>query len=421
MNAPWKPAMLTIRDPFLAFVSDEWTAEAIRPLVAEQGWSVDKVMKGGLSGAIQSLSVSASPLILLVDLTETDDPATEIHNLAEVCEPGTIVIAVGPVNDVRLYRALMASGLHDYLLKPINPDQLRDTIGQARAMAHAPRALDNAPEKAPCSVAVVGVRGGVGASTIATSLGWLMAERLDRTTALLDLDVHFGTAALALDLEPGRGLVDAIDNPSRIDGLFLERAMVKASEKLAILSAEAPISAPVMTDGLAFAQLQDEMRLNFETTIVDLPRGLMIQQPMLVGSAQTIVLVTELTLAAARDTIRLLSWAKTHAPQATVLTIANRVQPPAQSEIAQSDFEGSIERRVDFVIPYDPKLVVQAAKVGKPIAELGRTSRTIAPLIELTQRLCASVEGGGADGPAKRGLLDRFGLKALLNKRARVD
>ncbi|GAA3250436.1 hypothetical protein GCM10020258_05280 [Sphingomonas yabuuchiae] len=247
-----------------------------------------------------------------------------------------------------------------------------------------------------------------------------MAERLDRTTALLDLDVHFGTAALALDLEPGRGLVDAIDNPSRIDGLFLERAMVKASEKLAILSAEAPISAPILTDGQAFAQLQDEMRLNFETTIVDLPRGMMIQQPMLVGSAQTIVLVTELTLAAARDTIRLLSWAKTHAPQATVLTIANRVQPPGQCEIAQSDFEGSIERPIDFVMPYDPKLVVQAAKVGKPIAELGRTSRTIAPLIELTQRLCASAEGI-VDMSAKRGLLDRFDLKSLLGKRARAD
>ncbi|WP_347093850.1 pilus assembly protein CpaE [Sphingomonas parapaucimobilis] len=420
MNAPWKPAMLTVRDPFLAFVSDDWTAEAIRPLIAEQGWSVDKVMKGGLSGAIQSLSVQASPQILLVDLSDTPDPASEIGNLAEVCEPGTIVIAVGSVNDVRLYRSLIASGLHDYLLKPINADQLRETIAQARTILHAPRAMETAPEKATCSVAVVGVRGGVGASTIATSLGWLMAERLDRTTALLDLDVHFGTAALALDLEPGRGLVDAIDNPSRIDGLFLERAMVRASEKLAILSAEAPISAPILTDGQAFAQLQDEMRLNFETTIVDLPRGMMIQQPMLVGSAQTIVLVTELTLAAARDTIRLLSWARTHAPQATVLTIANRIQPPGQCEIAQGDFEGSIERPIDFVMPYDPKLVIQAAKVGKPIAELGRTSRTIAPLIELTQRLCASAEGT-VDMPAKRRLLDRFDLKSLLGKRARAD
>ncbi|HJO67019.1 MAG TPA: pilus assembly protein CpaE [Sphingomonas sanguinis] len=421
MNAPWKPGMMTTREPFQAFACDDWTAEAIRPLIVEQGWSPEKVVKGGLRGAIQSLSVSASPQILLVDLSDSADPATEINNLAEVCEPGTIVIAVGQVNDVRLYRMLMSSGLHDYLLKPISADQLRDTIAQARAILHAPRTLDTTPEKAPCSVAVVGARGGVGTSTIATSLGWLMADRLERSTAILDLDVHFGTAALSLDLEPGRGLVDAIDNPSRIDGLFLERAMVKASERLAILSAEAPISAPIMTDGLAFAQLQDEMRLNFETTIVDLPRGMMIQQPVLVSSAQTIILVTEFTLAAARDTIRLLAWLKTHAPQSTVLTVANRIQPAAQSEIAQSDFEGSIERPVDFAIPYDPKLVVQAAKLGKPIAELGRTSRTIVPLLELSQRICASAEGEATIAPARRGLLDRFDLKALLAKRAKAD
>lgn len=413
--------MMTTREPFQAFACDDWTAEAIRPLIVEQGWSPEKVVKGGLRGAIQSLSVSASPQILLVDLSDSADPATEINNLAEVCEPGTIVIAVGQVNDVRLYRMLMSSGLHDYLLKPISADQLRDTIAQARAILHAPRTLDTGPEKAPCSVAVVGARGGVGTSTIATSLGWLMADRLERSTAILDLDVHFGTAALSLDLEPGRGLVDAIDNPSRIDGLFLERAMVKASERLSILSAEAPISAPIMTDGLAFAQLQDEMRLNFETTIVDLPRGMMIQQPVLVSSAQTIILVTEFTLAAARDTIRLLAWLKTHAPQSTVLTVANRVQPAAQSEIAQSDFEGSIERPVDFSIPYDPKLVVQAAKLGKPIAELGRTSRTIVPLLELSQRICASAEGEAIVAPARRGLLDRFDLKALLAKRAKAD
>ncbi len=413
--------MMTTREPFQAFACDDWTAEAIRPLVVEQGWSPEKVVKGGLRGAIQSLAVSASPQILLVDLSDSADPATEINNLAEVCEPGTIVIAVGQVNDVRLYRMLMSSGLHDYLLKPISADQLRDTIAQARAILHAPRTLDTGPEKAPCSVAVVGARGGVGTSTIATSLGWLMADRLERSTAILDLDVHFGTAALSLDLEPGRGLVDAIDNPSRIDGLFLERAMVKASERLSILSAEAPISAPIMTDGLAFAQLQDEMRLNFETTIVDLPRGMMIQQPVLVSSAQTIILVTEFTLAAARDTIRLLAWLKTHAPQSTVLTVANRVQPAAQSEIAQSDFEGSIERPVDFAIPYDPKLVVQAAKLGKPIAELGRTSRTIVPLLELSQRICASAEGEAIVAPTRRGLLDRFDLKALLAKRTKAD
>jgi len=47
--------------------------------------------------------------------------------------------------------------------------------------------------------AVIGVRGGVGASTIATSLAWLLGEKAHRSTALLDLDVHFGTGALSLD------------------------------------------------------------------------------------------------------------------------------------------------------------------------------------------------------------------------------
>ena len=421
MNAPWKPAGLTPRDPIQVYVCDDWTAEAIRPVLNEQGWSPEKVMKGGLRGAIQALSVSASPQILIVDLSDTADPATEINNLAEVCEPGTIVIAVGQVNDVRLYRTLMTSGLQDYLLKPIGADQLRDALTQARAILHAPKPMDFGPEKTHCHVAVVGVRGGVGASTVTTSLGWLMADRQDRLTAILDLDVHFGTAALALDLEPGRGLVDAIDNPSRIDGLFLERAMVKASEKLAILSAEAPISAPIITDGIAFAQLQDEMRTTFETTIVDLPRGMMIQQPVLVSGAQTIVLVTDFTLASARDTIRLLSWLKTHAPQATIVTVSNRVQPAPQNEIAQGDFEGSIERPVDFLIPYDQKLVVQAAKVGKPIAELGRTSRTIAPLVDLTRRICASADDTGPAASTRRGLLDRFDFKTLLPKRVKAD
>ncbi len=133
-------------------------------------------------------------------------------------------------------------------------------------------------------------------------------------TALLDLDVHFGTGALALDLEPGRGLTDAIDNPSRIDGLFIERAMIRANDNLAILSAEAPINAPLMTDGSAFVQLEEEFRQAFEMTVIDLPRNMLINFPQLMADVNVVVLATELTLASARDAIRILSWLKTNAP-----------------------------------------------------------------------------------------------------------
>ena len=138
MNAPWKPGPLGNRDPFAAFICDEAALDVLRPVVIEMGWQPEKCNKGGLRNAVQSLSIAASPAILMVDLSESGDPLNDINALAEVCEPGTVVIAVGQVNDVRLYRDLLASGIHDYLLKPLSASQLRDSLTQAQAVFIAP-------------------------------------------------------------------------------------------------------------------------------------------------------------------------------------------------------------------------------------------------------------------------------------------
>jgi pilus assembly protein CpaE len=421
MNAPWKPGTGT-RAPFLAFTCDDPSADAIRPIASEMGWPAENVYKGGLRNAVQTLSVSSSPHILFVDLAESGDPLTDINGLAEVCEPGTIVIAAGQVNDVRLYRDLLASGIQDYLLKPFNPDMLRDAFAQAQAILAAPKLSDIGTDRPHCATAVIGVRGGAGASTVATSLAWLMGEKEGRSTALLDLDVHFGSAALSLDLEPGRGLTDAIENPSRIDGLFIERAMVRANDKLAVLSAEAPISAPIVTDGAAYYQLQEEMRAAFECTVVDLPRAMLVQHPHLLADINAAVLVTELTLAAARDTIRLLSWLRSNAPQVEVTVLANKAHPGATPEIARKDFEGSIERKIELIMPFDQKLAAQAAKLGKPIAEVGKGSKTVAPLIGLAAQLVATGDdadfGAGKPGRGGQSLLSKFtDLKGLMPKK----
>lgn len=367
MNAPFKAAGL--RDSFNAFVCDDDTLELIRVAAADMGWPIEKCNKGGLRNAVQSLSVSASPNILFVDMSESGDPINDINALAEVCEPGTVVIAAGQVNDVRLYRDLLSSGIQDYLLKPLSLDQVRESLTMAQAMLSAPKHADMHDDKPHHMMAVVGVRGGVGASLVSTSLAWAISEQGDRQTALLDLDVHFGTGALTLDLEPGRGLIDAIDNPSRIDGLFIERAMVRASDKLSLLSAEAPIHQPVLTDGSAFFQLEEELRGAFEMTIVDIPRHVLIPFPHLVQEAGTILLVSDVTLASARDTIRLLSWFKQNVPGARVILVANKFQN-AVGELSRKEFESSIERPIDITIPFDPKLVSQAAKLGKSYAEL---------------------------------------------------
>jgi pilus assembly protein CpaE len=426
MNAPFNGSRTAaLRDPFCAFVSDEATAEQLRPIAVEHGWAPEKVNRGGLRNAIQTLSVSASPTILFVDLSESGDPLNDINALAEVCEPGTVVIAAGQVNDVRLYRDLIASGIQDYLLKPFTPDQLRDSFAHAQLIVSGPRVSEQTTDKPHVMTAVIGVRGGVGASTLASSLAWLMGDKGGRSTALLDLDVHFGTGALALDLEPGRGLTDAIENPSRIDGLFIERAMVRANEKLCVLSAEAPLNQPMLNDGAAYFQLQDEIRNAFEATVLDLPRPMLVQHPHLVQDVHAAVLVCEFTLAATRDAIRILSWLKQNAPQAKVIVVANRVVAGLQ-EISRKDFELSIERKVDIVIPYDPKAAAQAAKLGQPFAKVATTAKIAGPLNQLVQATVATVESGDGSGAAGAGkaakpgggsLLEKFNLKAMLAKK----
>jgi len=409
MNAPFHARGAGLRDPFTAFVADEATAELIRPIAVEHGWSPEKVNKGGLRNAVQTLSVAASPSILFVDLSESGDPLNDINALAEVCEPGTVVIAAGQVNDVRLYRDLVASGIQDYLLKPFSADQLRDAFANAQMTISGPRLVESSNEKPNVMAAVIGVRGGVGASTVATSLAWLMGDKGGRSTALLDLDVHFGTGALALDLEPGRGLTDAIENPSRIDGLFIERAMVRANDKLCVLSAEAPINQSMLTDGSAFYQLQEEIRHAFEGMVIDLPRNMMVQFPHLLNDVHAIVVVVEFTLAGTRDAIRILSWLKANAPQARVVVVANRVQAQVQ-EVSRKDFEHSIERKVDIVLPFDPKAASQAAKLGQPLAKVTKSAKLTQPLTHL---LALTVEQAGTE-PAGEPV--RLGGNSLLGK-----
>lgn len=415
MNAPWKSTGASGRDQFAAYLCDEASLDVLRPVAIEMGWQPEKCNRGGLRNAVQSLSITASPNVLLVDLSESGDPLNDINALAEVCEPGTVVVAVGQVNDVRLYRDLVASGIHDYLLKPLSPGQVREALIQAQTVLASPKPHDGAAANKHVTTAVIGTRGGVGASALATSLAWLFSADDKLPTALLDLDVHFGTGALCLDLEPGRGLTDAIENPSRIDGLFIERAMIRANDNLAILSAEAPISSPLMTDGAAFVQLEEEFRHSFEMSVIDMPRNMLINFPQLMADVNVAVLVTEMTLASARDTIRLLSWLKAHAPQARPIVVANKVQP-SLAEISKADFEASIETRIQLSIPYDIKAASTAAKLGQTLADANRSGKVGAAIRELSLMILDQGDEAARAPGAKKSLLGKLDLKAMLPK-----
>jgi pilus assembly protein CpaE len=156
----------------------------------------------------------------------------------------------------------------------------------------------------------------------------------------------------------------------------------------------------MLTDGSAYYQLQEEIRHAFEGTVIDFPRGVLVQYPHLLGDVHVVILTVEFTLAATRDTIRILSWLKANAPQARVVIAANKVVTSAL-EVSRKDFESSIERKVDVILPFDPKPAAQAAKLGQPLAKVAKSSKLAQSLNQLLKMTLEQADGEAGEAAEK--------------------
>ena len=118
------------------------------------------------------------------------------------------VIAIGDQNDVALYRTLTSAGITDYLVKPILPEAIDMAM---EAAAEGPVAEG---ESAPSGqvIAFVGAHGGVGTTTLAVNTAWAIANEQNKQTAIVDLDLKFGSVSLALDVDPSNNPVRSVDS-----------------------------------------------------------------------------------------------------------------------------------------------------------------------------------------------------------------
>ena len=365
MNLPLIGDRKITTAPFLAALSDPLSRDAARAAAAELGWPADGVRDGGVDAARQALAEAPAPGVLLVDLSDATDPLAEMHLLADVCEPGARVLAVGETNDVGLYRALIQMGVSDYLVKPLDGRLLAEALRRAGRTAPEPAAAATASTKVR-SVAVIGARGGVGATSVAVSLAWDLAHVRKLPTVLADFDLHFGSAALSLDLEPGRGLRDILANPDRVDALLVGSAMVGQGDSLRLLCAEEPLDDDFSVDVSALAALKDSLAGSCEALVLDLPRKLDPLARKALAEADLTVVVTDLTLAGARDAHRLLAMLRSVRPDGETLLIGNRAKGVA-GELPQAEFERAVDAHLDHVLPFDAKAAQDAAESAKPL------------------------------------------------------
>jgi len=374
----------TGREPFLAVVNDDVTHAALLGVAVDNGWPESQILKGGLDDAVEALSDIVTPQFLIVDLSNYSDPMAGIVALAGVCEPDTRVIALGDVNDISLYRELIDIGVDEYLVKPLSAEILNATI--RRIVEEETPAPRDDGERLGRLIGFVGARGGVGSTTLAINSAWMMAHEQGLRVALVDLDLYFGTVALALDLEPGRGFREALENPSRIDGLFIERAMARQSDNLFVLAAEERLENSFSFDPAALDTLLETLRNDFDCVVLDLPRFAARTQIKTITGPASIVVVSDATLSGMRDTMRVRKFVKESSPESDLLVVINGVGRDKSAELSVADFESGAELGVDYHIPCDRKSAIKAEGAGKSIAEIAGKSKVTNAIRNLSRR-----------------------------------
>jgi pilus assembly protein CpaE len=351
-------ARKTERVGVVAIVHDQATLDRIQGVIRELQLDDELSFEATLDAALRRIHEGAKPRVLVIDLSESPAPISELSAARAVGGADLKVLALGTVNDVGLYRDMIAAGATDYLVKPPGREPLT-ALFEKNNGGGGSGGLGQV-------IAFLSSRGGVGATTAAVSTAWICAEDRKERTALVDLDLHFGTVALKLDSDPGNGLCEALEQPSRVDSLFIERAMIKVSENLRILAAEASLAEPLVVDTGAIDVLLYELRRKFAWVIIDLPRQVTPIHRVVLSTASRAILLCERSLAGLRDAIRLQTMLREQAPQTRLMLIESGAHGD-RATVGKGEFEKAVGKSFDASLSYDPKAAGAAANAGQPV------------------------------------------------------
>jgi pilus assembly protein CpaE len=371
-----------------AFCESVETAAAIQAAGEDRrlGKAHLKIQMGGITAAVEAYSGSSTPNVIIIETeSRSDDILAGLDSLAQVCDAGTRVLVIGQQNDVLLYRELTRRGVSDYLISPVG------TIDVVRAIC----GLFSAPDAKPVGrvVAVVGCKGGVGASTVAHNVAWAIARDLKLDTVVADLDLGFGTAGLDFNQDPPQGIADAVFSPDRIDTNFIDRLLSKCTDHLSLLAAPATLDRVYDFSSESFDSIIDSLRATMPYVVLDVPHQWTGWTRRTLIAADDIVIVAMPDLANLRNAKNMLDLLKASRPNDhRPYYLLNNVGVPKRPEISSADFAKALDDQPVAVIPFEPQVFGAAANNGQMIAELSASHRTAESFRQLAQLLTGRSE-----------------------------
>ena len=325
---------------------------------------------GGIPAAIEYMRQNPTPNLLLIESTARSAQLLEqIDALAENCDETVKVMVIGAINDIALYRQLVARGVSEYVVPPFQPLQILRSISSLFADPAAPFVGKQ--------ISVVGAKGGVGASTVAHNLAWAMAENTKVNTTLVDLDLSFGTTALDFNQEPTQTVADALLQPERADDSVIERLLAKATDHLSLFTAPASIGQIMDIPDESYISVIEVVRRNVPFLVLDLPHVWSRWMQRTLVMSDEVIIVCQPDLASLRNGKNFIDQLKSARPNDNPpRLIINMTGVPKRPEIPVKDFGAAIGVEPEVILPFEPELFGTAANNGQMISETDPASRS---------------------------------------------
>src|SRR6266852_1168288 len=370
-----------------AFCETAETAAAVRSAGEDRrlGKAHLTVQMGGVATAIEVYHTVPTPNVIILETEAHSDILDGLDQLATVCDAGTRVVVIGSVNDVAPYRELVRRGVNDYVIGPVNP---LDVVRSICSLFSASEAI-----AAGRIIAVVGAKGGVGASTIAHNVAWATARDLALDSVVIDLDLAFGTAGLDYNQDPVQGIANAVFSPERLDTAVIDRLLSKCTDHLSLLAAPATLERVYDFGADAFDAIFDTLRMTKPCIVLDVPHQWSGWTRRALIGADDILIVAAPDLANLRNTKNILKMLRASRPNDNrPYYCLNQVGMPKRPEIRPADFAKALEFEPVASIPFEPALFGTASNNGQMVAEVSAGHRATETFRQLAQTLTGRAE-----------------------------
>ena len=373
LSPPDDTPSAVIRNRVVCFVNDDLSAAALR--TGLEGSNLD-VRRGTIRNAIRMLETDTELLALVVDVSEIEDPLTELERLSRVCPADVQVAVVGESTDIQFYRALIELGLSEYLPKPLTRDLVQTQL--------RPKLLGEAgpdpAERGGHVISICGAQGGSGATSIAINLAMQLAETTKAKVALLDLNIQGGEAAVMLGVRPGPGLRIALENPMRADTLFIERAAIEINERVRLISADEDLDAKLDITEAGVRHVLGLLRQRYNYIVVDVPMPLAPAIHPVIALSRHVLVLLEAEVTGLRNANALRTVVTDIAGKNRVFTLLNRAN--RAGGLPTATIVKGLGAKPDMIIPDLGKGMTQAVNLGIPaLKHVPKLRRYLAPIV----------------------------------------